>query len=128
MLVEVTGRVADGGVEVYGEAYLSFRGWYRCAVNGRLCVITALVLVVVGGVCTINNHARECIRSWLQRRSWSWELELTHQAYHSSFNDDPSVRQVGNTALLPINTKIRGPAPIAGEWAAACFTRAVSRS
>ena len=36
------------------------------------------------------------------------------QAYHSAFNDDPAVRQVGNMALLPINTKIRGPAPIAG--------------
>ena len=35
------------------------------------------------------------------------------QAYHSAFNDDPAVRQVGNMALLPINTKIRGPAPIA---------------
>ncbi|GFZ47895.1 Actin-related protein 2/3 complex subunit 3 [Saitozyma sp. JCM 24511] len=36
-------------------------------------------------------------------------------AYHSAFNGDPSVRQVGNTAVLPINTKIRGPAPIAGD-------------
>ncbi|KAK1921697.1 actin-related protein 2/3 complex subunit 3 [Papiliotrema laurentii] len=36
-------------------------------------------------------------------------------AYHSSFNDDTSVRQVGNMALLPINTKIRGPAPIAAD-------------
>lgn len=34
-------------------------------------------------------------------------------AYHSSFVEDPDVRQVGNTAILPIRTKIRGPAPIA---------------
>jgi len=36
-------------------------------------------------------------------------------AYHSSFNDDPSVRQVGNMAILPINTKIRGPAPLVAD-------------
>ncbi|WOO85510.1 Actin-related protein 2/3 complex subunit 3 [Vanrija pseudolonga] len=36
-------------------------------------------------------------------------------AYHSAFNDDPSVRTAGNTAILPINTKIRGPAPIADD-------------
>ena len=35
------------------------------------------------------------------------------QAYHSAFNADPSVRQIGNMAVLPISTKIRGPAPIA---------------
>ncbi|KAJ7572334.1 actin-related protein 2/3 complex subunit 3 [Mycena floridula] len=34
-------------------------------------------------------------------------------AYHSSFNEEPDVRQVGNMAILPIKTKIRGPAPIA---------------
>ncbi|KAJ6538555.1 ARP2 3 complex 21 kDa subunit [Mycena vulgaris] len=33
-------------------------------------------------------------------------------AYHSSFNDEPDVRQAGNMAILPIKTKIRGPAPI----------------
>ncbi|KAL7419322.1 subunit of the Arp2/3 complex [Cryptotrichosporon argae] len=36
-------------------------------------------------------------------------------AYHSAFNDDPSVRQVGNTAVLPIHTKLRGPAPLAAD-------------
>ncbi|WVR04762.1 hypothetical protein IAU60_001774 [Kwoniella sp. DSM 27419] len=36
-------------------------------------------------------------------------------AYHSAFNEDPSVRQVGNMAILPISTKIRGPAPIASD-------------
>ncbi|KAJ7490322.1 actin-related protein ARPC3 [Mycena galericulata] len=34
-------------------------------------------------------------------------------AYHSSFNEEPDVRQAGNMAILPIKTKIRGPAPIA---------------
>ncbi|KAF5333700.1 hypothetical protein D9611_002495 [Ephemerocybe angulata] len=34
-------------------------------------------------------------------------------AYHSSFNEHPDVRQVGNTAVLPIRTRIRGPAQIA---------------
>ncbi|KAK0482082.1 actin-related protein ARPC3 [Armillaria luteobubalina] len=34
-------------------------------------------------------------------------------AYHSSFNEDPDIRQVGNMAVLPIKTKIRGPAQIA---------------
>ncbi|KAG6817855.1 hypothetical protein H0H87_001687 [Tephrocybe sp. NHM501043] len=32
-------------------------------------------------------------------------------AYHSSLNDEPDVRQVGNLAILPIKTRIRGPAP-----------------
>lgn len=39
--------------------------------------------------------------------------DLAHnQAYHSSFNEEPNVRQVGNVAILPIKTRIRGPAPI----------------
>ncbi|KAF9504010.1 hypothetical protein BS47DRAFT_1378361 [Hydnum rufescens UP504] len=33
-------------------------------------------------------------------------------AYHSAFNDDPDVRFVGNMSLLPIKTRIRGPAPL----------------
>ncbi|KAG9037679.1 subunit of the Arp2/3 complex [Tulasnella sp. JGI-2019a] len=32
-------------------------------------------------------------------------------AYHSTFNDALDVRQVGNMSVLPIKTKIRGPAP-----------------
>ncbi|KAJ8515323.1 hypothetical protein ONZ45_g7220 [Pleurotus djamor] len=34
-------------------------------------------------------------------------------AYHSSFNEEPDVRQVGNMSVLPIKTRIRGPAPLA---------------
>lgn len=34
------------------------------------------------------------------------------QAYHSSFNEEPDVRQVGNMSVLPIKTRIRGPAPV----------------
>ncbi|KAJ7129403.1 actin-related protein 2/3 complex subunit 3 [Mycena epipterygia] len=34
-------------------------------------------------------------------------------AYHSSFNEEPDLRQAGNMAILPIKTKIRGPAPVA---------------
>ncbi|KAJ3556722.1 hypothetical protein NM688_g1866 [Phlebia brevispora] len=34
-------------------------------------------------------------------------------AYHSALNEEPDVRQVGNMAVLPIKTKIRGPAPLA---------------
>ncbi|KAF8969435.1 actin-related protein ARPC3 [Flammula alnicola] len=34
-------------------------------------------------------------------------------AYHSSLNEEPDVRQVGNMSILPIRTRIRGPAPIA---------------
>ncbi|KAG8762877.1 subunit of the Arp2/3 complex, partial [Serendipita sp. 397] len=33
-------------------------------------------------------------------------------AYHSSFNEEPDVRFVGNLSLLPFKSKIRGPAPI----------------
>jgi len=38
---------------------------------------------------------------------------VTMPAYHSSLNEEPDVRQVGNMAILPIKTKIRGPAPLA---------------
>ncbi len=34
------------------------------------------------------------------------------QAYHSSLNEEPDVRLVGNMSVLPIKTKIRGPAPL----------------
>ncbi|TFK22324.1 ARP2 3 complex 21 kDa subunit [Coprinopsis marcescibilis] len=34
-------------------------------------------------------------------------------AYHSSFNEEPDVRLAGNLSILPIRTRIRGPAPIA---------------
>ncbi|KZV77106.1 actin-related protein ARPC3 [Peniophora sp. CONT] len=42
-------------------------------------------------------------------------------AYHSAFNDEPDVRQVGNTSVLPIKstTRARGPAPIAADSNAA---------
>ncbi|EKM79853.1 hypothetical protein AGABI1DRAFT_113116 [Agaricus bisporus var. burnettii JB137-S8] len=33
-------------------------------------------------------------------------------AYHSTFNELPDTRQVGNLAVLPFRTRIRGPAPI----------------
>ncbi|ETW84144.1 hypothetical protein HETIRDRAFT_444095 [Heterobasidion irregulare TC 32-1] len=33
-------------------------------------------------------------------------------AYHSALNEEPDVRQVGNVSILPINTRIRGPAPV----------------
>ncbi|KAI0960413.1 hypothetical protein AcW1_004934 [Taiwanofungus camphoratus] len=32
-------------------------------------------------------------------------------AYHSSLNEDPDARQVGNMSILPVKTKFRGPAP-----------------
>ncbi|CAA7260061.1 unnamed protein product [Cyclocybe aegerita] len=49
------------------------------------------------------------------RLSLSVPLCITNdqQAYHSSFNEEPDVRQVGNMAILPIRTRIRGPAPLA---------------
>ncbi|KAJ4479282.1 actin-related protein ARPC3 [Lentinula aciculospora] len=34
-------------------------------------------------------------------------------AYHSSFNEEADVRQVGNMSILPIKTKFRGVAPFA---------------
>ncbi|KAI1307205.1 subunit of the Arp2/3 complex [Mortierella claussenii] len=34
-------------------------------------------------------------------------------AYHSSFNEVADLRSVGGMALLPIKTRVRGPAPIA---------------
>ncbi|KAF9953183.1 subunit of the Arp2/3 complex [Modicella reniformis] len=34
-------------------------------------------------------------------------------AYHSAFNEEKDLRSVGSMALLPIKTRVRGPAPIA---------------
>jgi len=36
-------------------------------------------------------------------------------AYHSSFNEHPEIRLVGNMAVLPIKTRIRGPSQIADQ-------------
>jgi len=36
-------------------------------------------------------------------------------AYHSVFNDEVDVRAVGNMSVLPIRTKIRGPAPLIAD-------------
>ncbi|KAF8897832.1 actin-related protein ARPC3 [Infundibulicybe gibba] len=36
-------------------------------------------------------------------------------AYHSSFNEEIDMRQAGNMAVLPIKTRIRGPAPVADQ-------------
>ncbi|WFD32991.1 subunit of the Arp2/3 complex [Malassezia sp. CBS 17886] len=32
-------------------------------------------------------------------------------AYHSSYNDEPDVRHIASMAILPLNTRMRGPAP-----------------
>lgn len=32
-------------------------------------------------------------------------------AYHSTYNEEPNVRQIASMSLLPIRTKTRGPAP-----------------
>ncbi|KZP00162.1 ARP2/3 complex 21 kDa subunit [Calocera viscosa TUFC12733] len=36
-------------------------------------------------------------------------------AYHSAFNEEPDVRTIGNTAILPVKTRIRGPAPLVAD-------------
>jgi len=36
-------------------------------------------------------------------------------AYHSAFNEDPDARVVGNMSILPIKTRIRGPAPLTAD-------------
>ncbi|KOS16063.1 arp2 3 complex 21 kda subunit [Malassezia pachydermatis] len=33
-------------------------------------------------------------------------------AYHSSYNDEPNVRQIAGVSILPLNARSRGPAPI----------------
>jgi len=35
-----------------------------------------------------------------------------YQAYHSALNEALDARQVGNMSILPIKTRIRGPAPV----------------
>ena len=32
-------------------------------------------------------------------------------AYHSSYNEEPNVRQIASISILPLNTRSRGPAP-----------------
>jgi hypothetical protein len=34
------------------------------------------------------------------------------QAYHSALNESEDARRVGNMSILPIKTKVRGPAPV----------------
>ena len=48
---------------------------------------------------------------------------IDNQAYHSAYNDDPQYTVVGNMAILPVNTRIRGPAPTAGEKAGPSLSR-----
>ncbi|KAG8746433.1 subunit of the Arp2/3 complex [Ceratobasidium sp. 414] len=36
-------------------------------------------------------------------------------AYHSAYNEEPDVRQVGNMSILSINSRIRGPAPLQAD-------------
>ncbi|KAF8760033.1 Actin-related protein 2/3 complex subunit 3 [Rhizoctonia solani] len=36
-------------------------------------------------------------------------------AYHSAYNEEPDVRLVGNMSILPINSRIRGPAPLQAD-------------
>ncbi|KAL5636602.1 hypothetical protein ACGC1H_000528 [Rhizoctonia solani] len=36
-------------------------------------------------------------------------------AYHSAYNEEPDVRLVGNMSVLPINSRIRGPAPLQAD-------------
>jgi actin related protein 2/3 complex subunit 3 len=36
-------------------------------------------------------------------------------AYHSALNEESDVRQIGNMSILPIRTRIRGPAPVANH-------------
>ena len=38
------------------------------------------------------------------------------QAYHSALNEEPDIRQVGNLGVYPIKTRLRGPAPLAGDF------------
>ena len=39
-------------------------------------------------------------------------INFNVQAYHSSLNEVEDARQVGNIYILPIKTKVRGPAPV----------------
>lgn len=55
-----------------------------------------------------DHHARA---SW-KSISQTITLSIIEQAYHSTLNEVPDVRQVGNLAVLPFRTRIRGPAPI----------------
>lgn len=64
-----------------------------------------------------SNHACKRLISWLSRHIYHL------QAYHSSFNEEGDVRQVGNMSVLPIRTRIRGPAPIGERTNRSQFTR-----
>lgn len=43
-------------------------------------------------------------------------LALSSQAYHSAYNDEPDARLLGSMTMLPLRTKVRGPAPPPGEY------------
>ncbi|KAJ3887723.1 actin-related protein ARPC3 [Lentinula edodes] len=50
---------------------------------------------------------------WLSHQKPPCPLNSIMPAYHSSLNEEPDVRQVGNMSILPIKTKYRGVAPLA---------------
>ena len=69
-------------------------------------------------ICQVANHGQAIPSAHTNHASKSSPQSKSsvviedEQAYHSSFNEEPDTRQVGNMAVLPIKTRIRGPAPI----------------
>ncbi|CDZ97331.1 actin-related protein arpc3 [Phaffia rhodozyma] len=47
-------------------------------------------------------------------------------AYHSAFNELDDVRLVGNTSILPLKTRFRGPAPLADSSSPDIIDEAIS--
>jgi hypothetical protein len=74
------------------------------------------------------NHQRSISLSMPVRSPSSHRLvtvgdahrHLFLQAYHSTFNELTDVRVVGNTSVLPIKSRFRGPAPLGSFPAPLC--------
>ena len=60
----------------------------------------------VGAPTPRRQHARKPHSSNPPPRT----ADAPTQAYHSTFLDDPATRTIGNTAVLPLRTRTRGPA------------------
>ncbi|CAG8552711.1 5750_t:CDS:2 [Funneliformis caledonium] len=109
---------------------------YLCAAHQaptNCCAIDYIVHTLDGATTLLNSHkyfpsrisipetslkhyqsiARRLYRifahAWFHHR----EIFEAFEAYHSQFNDRTEFRTVGNMALLPIKTKLRGPPSLA---------------
>jgi hypothetical protein len=110
--------VTDAGGRDYGVTFSGEDEWVRESEEST-SMIQSQREGRGGGACsltTINSPHLTChactVLSLSPIRSSRYSPSSSHQAYHSTFNELTDVRVVGNTSVLPIKSRFRGPAPI----------------